>query len=84
MRLHADTVLLTRRRLLVWTAGAAFPRWVYASATAFWNVKAPSNWTDDEIRQLLTKSPWSKQVTIKVVDSQVPPQRSRPVGIEPQ
>lgn len=35
-------------------------------------------------RLLERKSPWSKPITIKVVDSQVPPQRNRPVGIEPQ
>jgi hypothetical protein len=60
---------VTRRSLLVWTAGVALLHEpTYAFATDFWNTKAPASWTDDEIRQLLTKSPWSKHISIDVED----------------
>lgn len=29
----------------------------------FWNEKKPSDWTDEECRELLTKSPWAKEPT---------------------
>jgi hypothetical protein len=67
MRVYDRTV--TRRRLLAWTAGATLlSEPVYAFATEFWNTNSSSAWTDDEIRQLLTKSPWSKHITIEVED----------------
>jgi hypothetical protein len=60
---------MTRRGLLAYAMVAGLLRQpAYAFATEFWNVKDPSTWTDDEIRQLLTESPWSKHVTIKVED----------------
>jgi hypothetical protein len=60
---------ITRRSLLAYAMGAGLLRQpAYAFATEFWNVKDPSTWTDDEIRQLLAESPWSKHITIKVED----------------
>jgi len=39
---------------------------VTASAWAkeFWNEKKPEDWTEDEIRQILSKSPWAKVASI--------------------
>ncbi len=34
-----------------------------AASGDFWNKKAPSEWTSDEVSRLLNKSPWAKQVT---------------------
>lgn len=31
-------------------------------AAEFWNVKAPSTWSEKEVERLMTKSPWAKQV----------------------
>ena len=31
----------------------------------FWNSKMPSDWTDDERQELLTKSPWAKDAEVK-------------------
>jgi hypothetical protein len=36
----------------------------YGWAKDFWNDKKPSDWTDDEIQQMLTKSPWAKDASI--------------------
>ncbi len=60
---------ITRRRWLAYAMGAGLLRQpTDAFAAEFWNVKDPSAWTDDEVRQLLTESPWSKHITIKVED----------------
>jgi len=38
----------------------------FASPPAeFWNTKKPSDWTDDERQELLTKSPWAKDAEVK-------------------
>jgi hypothetical protein len=39
---------------------AAASAWV----KEFWNEKKPSDWTEDEIQQMLTKSPWAKDASI--------------------
>lgn len=36
----------------------------YGWAKDFWIDKKPSDWTDDEIQQMLTKSPWAKDASI--------------------
>jgi len=40
--------------------GAASNVW----AKDFWNDKKPGDWTNDEIQQFLTKSPWAKDASI--------------------
>lgn len=35
-----------------------------AWAKDFWNEKKPSDWSEDDIRQMLTKSPWAKDASI--------------------
>ncbi len=39
---------------------ALLPAW----AKDFWNEKKAADWTDDEIQQLLNKSPWAKDASI--------------------
>jgi len=36
----------------------------YAWAKDFWSDKKPADWTDDEVQQMLTKSPWAKDASI--------------------
>src|ERR1017187_5849973 len=54
---------LTRRRLLAWTVGSAAGARAYAFGSDFWNKKDASGWSSAEAHQLMTKSPWAKQVT---------------------
>jgi hypothetical protein len=45
------------------TVGApALPSW--AAGKDFWNGKKPADWSDGEIRQMLSKSPWAKEVIV--------------------
>jgi hypothetical protein len=55
--------LLSRRRMFV-LAGAGVAAWlpVHAATADFWNKKAPTDWTSEEIDRLITKSPWAKQI----------------------
>ncbi|HTQ54846.1 MAG TPA: hypothetical protein VMI94_10320 [Bryobacteraceae bacterium] len=57
---------LTRRRALWLATGAAVQPWLrlYAGSSDFWNKKEPAEWSSDEIDKLLTKSPWSREVTV--------------------
>ena len=50
---------LTRRRMFL-LAAACLP--LRASVDEFWNKKAPTEWTAQEIDRLITKSPWAKTV----------------------
>ncbi len=58
---------MTRRGAIA--IGLGFPVWASAAATEFWNQKKPEDWTDDERRELLTKSPWARQPVLKYNDS---------------
>jgi len=53
------------RRTMLALAGVALAPWelLEASTSDFWNKKDPSKWSQDEIDQLTSKSPWAKQVT---------------------
>lgn len=55
---------LRSRRQLFLLAGAGVAAWLPLRATTgdFWNRKAPSDWTREEIDRLITKSPWAKTV----------------------
>jgi len=55
---------LTRRGVFMLAAGVGFAAWgrVYGSNSEFWNKKEPAEWTSAEIDQLISKSPWAKQV----------------------
>lgn len=57
--------MLTRRAVLALTAGASTTLWnrMFAAGSDFWNKKKPEDWSSDEIEQLITKSPWAKEVT---------------------
>jgi hypothetical protein len=74
--MHPDSkaLFLTRRRWLAWAAGATaigstVSSRLYGFASDFWNKKAPAEWSQDEVHQLLTKSPWAKQVTAEAARS---------------
>src|ERR1700676_770423 len=34
------------------------------AGSEFWNRKEPAQWSSDEIRQLLARSPWAKNVSV--------------------
>ena len=36
---------------------------LFLFAAPFWETKAPSDWSDDELRQILTDSPWAQMVS---------------------
>ena len=58
-------MILSRREWLAMAAGAV-ASWspVYGFAgKEFWNTKDPDQWSADEIRRLVTRSPWAKEVT---------------------
>ncbi len=44
--------------------GLGFAAAAYGWAKDFWNDRKPSDWTEDEIQQMLTKSPWAKDASI--------------------
>src|SRR5580692_7354985 len=55
---------MTRREVLMMSLAAA-PA-LCSSATEFWNEKKPEDWTDEEIQELLTRSPWAKEGAVSV------------------
>ena len=52
------------RRVLVMSAATLAIPFRVSGATPFWNRKQPSEWTPDEITQLLTRSPWAHETNI--------------------
>src|SRR5690348_6875164 len=44
--------------------GLGFAAAAYGAAKDFWNEKKPSDWTEEEIQEMLTKSPWAKDAAI--------------------
>src|SRR5260370_14151471 len=62
----------TRRNLLI-LAGAGFTGIrLHAASGDFWNKKPPSQWTTQEIDQLITKSPWAKEVKAQYAPGEAP------------
>lgn len=55
---------MTRREVLLMSL-AAVPA-LCAPASEFWNEKKPEDWTDEEIQELLTRSPWAKEGAVSV------------------
>ena len=57
--------MLSRRSTLSLTALLAAPRpgLAWAKAPQFWEAKPAADWSENEIKELMTKSPWAKQVT---------------------
>ena len=81
----SDALLLTRRRWFASVAGAtamgsALCGHAYGFASDFWNKKEAAEWSQDEVRQMLTKSPWAKQVTAEATRSGGSGGGSRPSG----
>jgi len=62
--MHSNAGIVLRRRDWTMLAGTGvFGIRLYGADTDFWNRKGPSEWTDEEIQRLLTKSPWAKQAS---------------------
>lgn len=52
---------MTRRDAVRLSLGAAMTGSRAFASKEFWNEKPPSQWTDEEREELLTKSPWAKE-----------------------
>jgi hypothetical protein len=54
--------MMTRRNAVLMGLGlsAAASAW----AKDFWSDQKPADWTEDEVQQMLTKSPWAKDASI--------------------
>jgi hypothetical protein len=60
--MDSDTgIVLSRRGWMVLAGTGVFGISLYGANAAFWNKKDPSEWTEDEIQMLLTRSPWAKE-----------------------
>jgi hypothetical protein len=55
---------MTRREILMLSL-AAVPA-LCSPAGEFWNDKKPEDWTEEEIQELLTRSPWAKEGAVSV------------------
>jgi hypothetical protein len=59
--------MISRRKVLLLSVGAGSfcksvsPLW---AASPFWDRKPSTQWTEDEIRQLTTRSPWAKETNL--------------------
>jgi len=59
-----NPLILSRRSLFALLGGGiATCGRLAASSGDFWEKKAPSEWSSDEVDKLVTKSPWAKEVT---------------------
>jgi hypothetical protein len=54
-------IVLSRRDWMMLAGTGVFGIRLYGANNDFWNKKDPSEWTEDEIQILLTKSPWAKE-----------------------
>jgi len=56
---------LSRRDVILLAGAVGMTGWsrLYGSNSDFWNKKEPTEWTSSEIDQLISKSPWAKQVS---------------------
>jgi len=56
--------MMTRRTAILVGLGLGGTGAASAWAKDFWNEKKPSDWTEEDIQQILTKSPWAKDASI--------------------
>ena len=67
-----EHLIQSRRGWLAMAAGALAswsPVYGYAGQE-FWNKKDPDQWSPDEIKKLVTRSPWAKEVSAEKVTKQ--------------
>jgi hypothetical protein len=56
--------MITRRSAVLMGLGLGGAALLPAWAKEFWNEKKAADWTDDEVQQMLNKSPWAKDASI--------------------
>jgi len=56
--------MMTRRSAVLMGLGLGGAAVLSAWTKDFWNEKKAADWTDDEIQQMLNKSPWAKDASI--------------------
>jgi hypothetical protein len=72
---------LSRRDVLLLAGSVCIgSRQANASSGAFWNKKAPSQWSADEVSRLLNKSPWAKEITAQYAPGEGRQGGGRPGG----
>jgi hypothetical protein len=54
---------ISRRRVLFYGAIVTAVPSTLAAAPPFWKTKPASQWTPDEVNEMITKSPWAKEVS---------------------
>jgi hypothetical protein len=59
-----ENAMMTRRSAILMGLGLGGAAASSAWAKDFWNEKKPSEWTEEDIQQLLTKSPWARDASI--------------------
>jgi hypothetical protein len=59
-----DHSYMTRREILMLSL-AAVPG-LCSPAGEFWNEKKPEDWSEDEVQEILTRSPWAKEGAVSV------------------
>ncbi|HEU5020389.1 MAG TPA: hypothetical protein VFT60_00815 [Bryobacteraceae bacterium] len=68
---------ISRRRALLLGVLAAAGRPALLAGPPFWDKKPASQWTPDEVNEMITHSPWAKQVTaqyrVAMDDSRIQP-----------
>jgi hypothetical protein len=60
--MHSELSRRTAFRFLFGAASALAPGTALFGASDFWNRKQSSQWSDEEIHRLMSKSPWAKEV----------------------
>lgn len=80
--MHSHTAI-TRREIIALAALLASP--IKGNAESFWNKDDPSTWTEDEIVELTTRSPWARisRVDLKPKGKDAEGNQSAPSGPTP-
>lgn len=76
--MHSELSRRAAVQFLLGMASALVPGSALFGASDFWNRKQASEWTEDEIKRLMNKSPWAKEVNAGAL-----PDRSRLTGAPP-
>ncbi len=68
--MQTEKIPLPRRNFLVLPLLAPLPLLAFGKGD-FWERKQPSDWTDEEVQRLLTKSPWAKEAILAMDPSNI-------------
>src|ERR1700676_1021270 len=57
--------MLARRDILKLASTALSAPSLFSEPTHFWEAKQPAEWTGDEVRRMLTDSPWARAAVVR-------------------